>query len=126
MDDAARAAAPGRIARLSQGATHYTWTGPENGPVAVCVHGLTTPLQAWDGIAARLAEAGYRVLAYDLYGRGYSDRPGGTQDSAFFLRQLDDLLADQGIAGDITLLGYSMGGAIAAGLPRGIPAACAG
>ena len=113
MDAAARAAAPGKIARLSQGATHYRWTGPADGPVAVCVHGLTTPSQSWDGVAAHLAEAGFRVLTYDLYGRGYSGRPGGRQDRAFFLRQLDDLLAHLGVDGPITMLGYSMGGAIA-------------
>ena len=35
--------APGQIAELSQGRTHYRWHGPENAPVAVCVHGLSTP-----------------------------------------------------------------------------------
>jgi pimeloyl-ACP methyl ester carboxylesterase len=121
MDDAARAAAPGEIARLSQGATHYRWAGPADGPVAVCVHGLTTPAQAWGGVAAHLADAGFRVLSYDLYGRGYSDRPGGRQDRAFFLRQLDDLLADQGVGDNITLLGYSMGGAIATAFAASAP-----
>lgn len=113
MDDAVRATAPGQIAQLSQGATHYLWSGPPDGPVAVCVHGLTTPSQAWAGVADGLAAMGYRVLRYDLYGRGYSDRPGGRQDRAFFLRQLEDLLSDQGVTENITLLGYSMGGAIA-------------
>jgi pimeloyl-ACP methyl ester carboxylesterase len=81
--------------------------------VAVCVHGLTTPSFVWQGIAAGLGTLGYRVLVYDLYGRGYSDRPDGPQDSAFFITQLEELLEDQGITGDFTLLGYSMGGAIA-------------
>ena len=113
MNAAARAKAPGRIAHLSQGDTHYSWTGPRRGPVAVCIHGLTTPSQAWTGVADGLAAMGYSVLTYDLYGRGYSDRPGGVQDRRFFLRQLEDLLSDQDIGDDITLLGYSMGGAIA-------------
>jgi pimeloyl-ACP methyl ester carboxylesterase len=52
------------------------------------------------------------VLTYDLYGRGQSDRARGLQDRAFFLRQLDELLADQKIDGAFLLLGYSMGGAI--------------
>lgn len=114
MDAAARKSAPGQFANLSQGVTHYQWIGPVRGPVAVCVHGLTTPCYVWHGLAAGLAALGYRVLVYDLYGRGYSDRPPGIQNRGFFLRQLDDLLADQEVAGDITLLGYSMGGAISA------------
>lgn len=113
MDDAARAGAPGRFAELSQGVTHYRWHGGHKGPVAVCVHGLTTPSFVWDGIAAGLVQQGYRVLVYDLYGRGYSDRPKGPQTDDFFVRQLVDLLADQKVADDITLFGYSMGGTIA-------------
>lgn len=113
MDTSARSEASGDFAILSQGTTHYEWHGPVRGPVAVCVHGLTTPSFVWRGLARGLARMGFRVLTYDLYGRGYSDRVRGRQDRAFFLRQLDDLLADQQVAGDITLIGYSMGGAIA-------------
>lgn len=113
MNDRARADAPGSFATLSQGITHYQWIGPMRGPVAVCVHGLTTPSFVWQGLAAGLARMGYRVLIYDLYGRGYSDRVTGRQTKAFFLRQLDDLLANQQVDSDITLVGYSMGGAIA-------------
>ena len=113
MDATARADAKGDFATLSQGVTHYQWLGPARGPVAVCVHGLTTPSFVWYGLARGLARFGYRVLIYDLYGRGYSDRVKGVQDQAFFLRQLNDLLDDQNISGDVTLLGYSMGGAIA-------------
>ncbi len=113
MDASARAGAIGTFVTLSQGTTYYEWLGPTRGPVAVCVHGLTTPSFVWRGLARGLARIGYQVLIYDLYGRGYSDRIPGHQDQAFFLRQLNDLLDDQQVAGDITLLGYSMGGAIA-------------
>lgn len=113
MDADARRNAPGDFAELSRGLTHYRWFGPARGPVAVCVHGLTTPSFIWGPIAEGLGAMGFRVLVYDLYGRGYSDRPGGPQDSAFFVTQLEDLLETQGVEDDITLLGYSMGGAIA-------------
>jgi len=112
MDADARGDAPGDFAQLSQGITHYRWIGPVRGPVAVCVHGLTTPSMVWDAVAKGLALMGFRVLVYDLYGRGYSDRAPGLQDQDFFIRQLEDLLADQGITEDVTFLGYSMGGAI--------------
>lgn len=113
MNRARRQVAPGQFAKLSRGLTHYRWLGAEEGPVAVCVHGLTTPSFVWGPMAEGLGRMGYRVLVYDLFGRGFSDRPRGAQDSAFFTRQLDELLEDQGIAGEITLFGYSMGGAIA-------------
>jgi pimeloyl-ACP methyl ester carboxylesterase len=98
---------------LSQGGTHIRWSGPVRGPVAVLIHGLTSPLQVWDQIAAGVAALGYRVLCYDLYGRGLSDAPRGQQDLPFFTRQLGDLLTSQGLSENVTLIGYSMGGAIA-------------
>ena len=108
-----RAQAGGGFAKLSQGVTHYQWLGPARGPVVVAVHGLSTPCEVWGPVAEGLGTLGYRVLVYDLYGRGLSDPATGRQDAAFFLRQLDDLIADQGLGSDLTLMGYSMGGAIA-------------
>ena len=113
MDANARGDLPGSLATLPQGITYYQWFGPQRGPIVVCVHGLTTPSFVWQGLANAMGAMGYRVLVYDLFGRGYSDRISGPQDSGFFLQQLDDLLEDQDIRADFTLLGYSMGGAIA-------------
>jgi pimeloyl-ACP methyl ester carboxylesterase len=93
--------------------THYQWLGGVRGPVVVCIHGLTTPSPVWYAIAGGLAKLGYRVLVYDLYGRGFSDAPRGEQDGEFFATQLADLLDHQGLTEDVTLMGYSMGGSIA-------------
>ncbi len=113
MNKAARSEAPGKFANLPSGRTYYEWHGPLNGPIAVCIHGLTTPGYVWRAIEGGLKMMGYRVLTYDLYGRGYSARPLGRQNADFFITQLEELLEDQGIDGGIMLLGYSMGGAIA-------------
>lgn len=112
MNDKIRKHATGKFTNLPSGLTHYQWRGPKHGPVAVCVHGLTTPSYVWDALVLGLNRMGYRVLTYDLYGRGYSDRVTGLQDAEFFNRQLEELLQDQDIDGGIMLLGYSMGGAI--------------
>jgi pimeloyl-ACP methyl ester carboxylesterase len=111
--EAFRDQAPGRFAKLSQGVTHFQWLGPARGPVVVCVHGLTTPSPVWYAIAEGLGRIGYRVLAYDLYGRGFSDAPRGAQTGDFFAQQLMDLLEHQELKEDVTLMGYSMGGSIA-------------
>jgi len=110
---AERKAASGGFAELSLGKTYYEWHGSARGPVLVAVHGLTTPSIAFQLLAKGLGSMGYRVMTYDLYGRGLSDAPEGAQDEAFFLGQLSDLLEDQGLTEDVTLMGYSMGGAIA-------------
>ena len=113
VTEAERKAAPGQCAQLSQGQTYYQWHGSARGPVLVAIHGLTTPSIVYQWMAGGLGSMGFRVLTYDLYGRGLSDAPEGAQDQAFFLQQLSDLLEDQGITEDVTLVGYSMGGAIA-------------
>lgn len=117
-----RRTATGEFAELSQGVTYYEWSGPQTGPKIVCIHGLTTPSFVWRGFAKTLAALGYHVLVYDLYGRGFSDRPRGRQTDAFFLRQLSDLLAEQRMGNDLTLIGYSMGGAIATAFAAKYPA----
>lgn len=115
MTEDVRRAAPGAFVDLPDGRTHYCWLGRQRGPIAVCVHGLTTPSFVWRGLARKLASLGFRVLIYDLYGRGYSDRPKEANTPAFFVKQLHDLLSALDIDGDITLFGYSMGGVIASG-----------
>lgn len=111
----------GKFADLPQGRAFYRWHGPEAGPVAVCVHGLTTPSYVWDGLIPKLTTKGFRVLSFDLYGRGLSDRPFGRQDQAFFDRMLTSLLQDQQIKDPFILFGNSMGSAISSGFAANHP-----
>lgn len=108
-----RRAAPGKFARLSAGVVHYQWHGPKNGPVIVMVHGLTTPSFVWRDQLPALTAAGFRVLTFDHFGRGFSDRPVARHDFDFYVREIDDLLAELRVTAGFTLLGYSMGGGIA-------------
>ncbi|KEJ90470.1 alpha/beta fold hydrolase [Sulfitobacter donghicola] len=121
MNDGRRGSAPGLFVELSQGTTHYRLNGPSDGPLIVCVHGLTSPSFVWGELAKELVDNGFRVLTYDLYGRGYSDRPHGAQDKAFFNNQLNDLLEYLEVEEPFHLMGYSMGGAVAAGFASTFP-----
>lgn len=116
LDDAARAALAASqgltFTRLSDGYTHYAWSGPETGAVVVLVHGYTGPMRLWDGTAKALADSGFRVLRYDLLGRGYSDRPEVRYDADLFDRQLLELLDAQHVVEPASFVGHSMGGAI--------------
>ena len=114
MDDDARADAPGEFIDLKHGRTHYRYFGPQFAPLAVCVHGLTTPSFVFEALADGLVAKGYRVLVYDHYGRGFSDRPSAAQDREFFVSHLDELLNALGEHEKFLLIGYSMGGAVAA------------
>ncbi len=114
LDATARAAAPGSFAALSGGTTHYEAAGPDTGRVAVLVHGFSVPAYIWDSTFKALRDAGYRVIRYDLFGRGYSDRPNAAYDGAFYDRQLNDLLDALKVSEPVDLFGLSFGGYVVA------------
>jgi len=112
MDDAARKNIAGSFARLSQGVTHYEAAGPEGGIPVLLIPGFSVTYSVWDPTFAGLSQAGIRVIRYDLFGRGYSDRPSGRYDADFYDRQVLDLL-DALHVQQADVGGVSMGGPIA-------------
>src|SRR5438067_3773287 len=92
MDDAARRGVSGSFVRLSDGVTHYQLGGPAAGATLVLIPGFSTPYNVWDPTYDGLTAAGARVLRYELYGRGWSDRPSARYDADFYDRQIVDLL----------------------------------
>ncbi len=108
------ARAQGKTVRLGNGAVHYVDRGPADGSVVVMVHGFSTPLFVFEQNAAALTKAGFRVILFDHFGRGWSDRPHGRYDAGFFDRELLDLLDALELSEPVALVGYSMGGIIAA------------
>ena len=115
LDDDARALSPGSFTELSEGLTHYKLSGPSDGKVVVLIHGMAGPPAIWTKVADSLVSHGFRVLQYDLYGRGYSDRPDVNQDLNLYLNQLAELITALSIINPITLVGWSLGGMIAVG-----------
>jgi pimeloyl-ACP methyl ester carboxylesterase len=80
----------------------------------VLVHGFSTPLIIWERTAPALAAAGCCTVAYDLYGRGYSDRLKCAYGPELYERQLHDLLAALAVRWPVDLVGFSMGAQICA------------
>lgn len=114
LDDAARAAAPGKFVATRVGLTHYEQAGPDTGRVAVLVHGFSVPAYIWDSTYHALADSGYRVIRYDLVGRGWSDRPDIAYAPEDFDAQLVDLLDSLRVTGPVDLFGLSFGGLVTA------------
>jgi alpha-beta hydrolase superfamily lysophospholipase len=110
MSDHLRQTVPGKFIKLPPGYTHYELYEPGHGTVAVLVHGFSIPYYIWDTTFEDLKNAGIKVLRYDLYGRGFSDRPNVDYDLELFVKQLISLLRKLGIDGPVDLLGLSMGG----------------
>jgi pimeloyl-ACP methyl ester carboxylesterase len=112
LDDAARRSAAGQFAKLADGYTHYELDGPAAGRVVVLAAGATVPYYIWDPTFKALVTAGFRVLRYDYYGRGFSDRPDTPFTQDLYVRQLHDLLDAVHITGPFDLAGLSFGGAV--------------
>ena len=115
LDDDVRAQSPGSFVELSKGLTHYKLSGPSDGKVVVLIHGIAGPFVIWTKVADLLVSHGFRVLQYDLYRRGYSDRPDVNYDLGLYINQLAGLLKVLSIRNPITLVGWSLGGMIAVG-----------
>lgn len=103
----------GRFVRLSGGRTRYDLLGPAPSQVVVFVHGFTSPAYVWGELPRRLREHGYQTLVYDLFGRGFSDRPEVVYDRDLYDRQLLDLLVHLQLRQPVHLVGLSMGAIIA-------------
>tara|TARA_R110002094_G_scaffold157991_5_gene144138 strand:- start:794 stop:1837 length:1044 start_codon:yes stop_codon:yes gene_type:complete len=101
------------FAELSEGIVHYRMTGPETGPVVILIHGFRTPSYIWKDHLTPLADAGYRVVAFDNYGRGFSDRPEGDYTAERTDQLILELLDHLKISRPSHVVGYSMGGATA-------------
>ncbi len=113
LDAAARSTAPGMFLDIDGDLLHYRWDGPANGPVVVLVHGFSTPSFIFDQNVLALTQAGYRVLRYDHFGRGWSDRPRRAYTADFYDATLLTLLDRLGLDTPVRLAGLSMGGLIA-------------
>ena len=109
-----RSNADGSFIQLPDGYTHYEIAGLDKAQVIVLIHGATVPYYIWDPTFEALKESGLRVLRYDIYGRGLSDRPYVTYDRKLFEKQLYNLLKGLEIHESVSLVGISMGGPIAA------------
>lgn len=107
-----RAALPGSYIQLSDGFTQYELAGPQDGEVCVLVHGFSVPYFLWDKTFDYLIGQGYRVLRYNLFGRGFSDRPHVQNDVDLFDCQLLELLDALKITDPVNLFGLSMGGVV--------------
>ena len=80
-----------------------------SGRAVVMTHAWPLNADIWDYQAARLSNAGFRVVTYDRRGFGRSDQPAGGYDFDTFADDLAAVIEQTGVR-DVTLVGYSMGG----------------
>ncbi|POR35702.1 Uncharacterized protein TPAR_04101 [Tolypocladium paradoxum] len=96
----------------------FEW-GPEEGEKVLLMHGIGTPCVALGDMAKEFVTRGCRVMLFDFFGRGYSDAPLDVPyDDRLYTTQILLVLASSPLpwtgSSAFHLLGYSLGGALAA------------
>ena len=98
---------------LSEGITSFKDIGDKNNKVIVLVHGATFGSLAYEEYVNVFLENNYRVITYDQYGRGYSDRIHTNVSIELMERQLKELIEHCEVE-DLILYGVSFGAAVVA------------
>ena len=96
---------------LSHGTTAFRSYGLVGAPAIIFVHGATLGSMTYQDYAAPFVSAGFRVVLYDQYGRGFSDRPRVPFSIDLMRAQLAELM-DHLEFKVAHLYGVSLGGAI--------------
>lgn len=112
LNDQAREGTTGEYIKLRNGITHYQSEGPDTTEAIILVHGFSVPYYIWDATYDYLVQKGLRVVRYDLFGRGYSDRPDVNYDLQFYRTQLYDLINSLELKTPVNLAGLSFGGPV--------------
>ncbi|HYJ46555.1 MAG TPA: alpha/beta fold hydrolase, partial [Pyrinomonadaceae bacterium] len=88
---------------------HYQEAGAEDAPPLLLIHGFTASNFVWSDVLLAVAESGFRVIAPDLVGFGFSGKP---KDGEYTIdaqaRMLIGLMDHLGV-GCATLIGSSYG-----------------
>ena len=91
---------------------HYQEFGEPNNPTLLLIHGFTASTYVWHAVAPRFADEGFHVIAVDLLGFGYSEKPAWFEYTIEAQgRMIARFMNCLGI-GTATLVGSSYGGAV--------------
>jgi pimeloyl-ACP methyl ester carboxylesterase len=91
-----------------------------DGPAVVLIHGITSSSAVWVQLMEDLVDAGYSVIAPDLFGHGASAKPKGDYSLGAYASGVRDLLGMLGYE-RVTVVGHSLGGGIALQLAYQFP-----
>jgi pimeloyl-ACP methyl ester carboxylesterase len=107
------AGTPFRVQYRSIDGTRLRMIDSGTGTPVVFIHGIGASLYSWRQTLPAVVRAGYRVIAFDNRGFGFSEQPAHGYRNADYVRLVVALLDSLGISSAV-LVGHSMGGTIAA------------
>ena len=91
---------------------HYQEFGDPTNPTLLLIHGYTASLFVWHKVAPMLADSGFHVVAVDLVGFGYSEKPKWFDYSISSQARIVSRFMNTLGIGRATLIGSSYGGAV--------------
>lgn len=103
-----------RFANVDGVRVHYQEAGPSNGPPMILLHGFASSTLVWSKVFLELAAKGFRVIAPDLLGYGYSAKPRNFDYTIGAQARMVERLLDELRLARAIIVGSSYGGAIAA------------
>ena len=104
----------GRIIDLPGGDLQVREDGPRDAPNIVLLHGFACSMRWWDGVIPILARDRH-VITFDLLGHGGSEKPRQGYSMEDQARRVSAALDRLGVR-RATIVGHSMGGAVATAL----------
>ncbi|HVF29419.1 MAG TPA: alpha/beta hydrolase [Pyrinomonadaceae bacterium] len=100
---------------------HFQEFGDATKPTLLLIHGYTASLYVWKTVAPMLADEGFHVIAVDLLGFGYSDKPSWFDYAISSQARMIARFMNRIGIGRATILGSSYGGAVAATIALDYP-----
>jgi pimeloyl-ACP methyl ester carboxylesterase len=100
---------------------HYQTAGNPSAPVLVLVHGFASSTLVWSRVLLELAAKGFRVIAPDLIGFGYSEKPRTLDYTIAAQAQMVSGLLNQLEINNAVIIGSSYGAAVAATIALDYP-----
>jgi pimeloyl-ACP methyl ester carboxylesterase len=103
-----------RFVELDGVRVHYQEAGDPKAPALVLIHGFASSTLVWSKVFLTLAQAGFRVIAVDMLGYGYSAKPRNGEYTIAGQAQLLMQLLERLRIPRAIFIGSSYGGAVAA------------
>lgn len=103
---------PADATYLNVDGTRVRYVDVGEGPAVVLLHGFASSIENWTAVMPRLVRD-HRVIAIDLRGFGWTDRPVADYSPDAQAKMLKALLDERGVTGKISIVAHSWGSSVA-------------
>lgn len=110
-----------RFTELDGVRIHFQEAGQPDAPPIILIHGFCASTLVWSDVLLKLAAKGFRVIAPDLLGYGYSGKPRNGEYTILSQSKMIVSLMEQLGIERASLVGSSYGGAVAATVALNFP-----